>query len=82
MEIWQHLLVLIISGCALFLGGAIATYTASEIKYAQKWLIAFNQLCALALIMIVLFVSSVAWYWYALVFVLFLGYIYKKSQLK
>ena len=82
MEIWQHLLILLIGGSGLLWGAIIALYTRNEILYAEKYMIFFNQLSGLLLVCLALWAEEFPWWAYTLVLALFVIYIYKKSTSK
>ena len=80
MEIWQHLLVLLIGGSGISLGALVALYTQNEVKHAEKHLIFFTQLCGLLLIWLTLNVFDVHPLWYVGFAALFAAYVAMKMN--
>lgn len=77
MEIWQHLLALLISISGLFVGRLITKHTHSEVDHAKKWIEGAGILLTLSGVLLSFFVLGLDVLWYFFTTLIFAGFAYK-----
>jgi len=80
MEVWQHLLILLISASGLFIGGFIQQYTKKEVSYAKDWIMRGAEFLALCIVLLILYERQVGFLYFAVAILLFAYIMFFRKQ--